>query len=84
MGVDPASVKRRVIAAVPDLHSRKPCLKDLFERVFCSAQAPETSLVCESYTALEVFARNLTAGWWACGNEVLKFNDRKCWQEPQV
>lgn len=81
-GIDPASLKRRVIAAVPDLHSRKPCLRDVFERVFYPARASENGLARESYTVLEVFARNLTAGWWACGNEVLKFNDRKCWQEP--
>lgn len=68
--------KKRVIAAVPDVHSRKPNLKALFERVFF---IPESSV--ESYTALEVFARNLTAGWWACGNEVLKFNARECWVE---
>lgn len=68
--------KRRVIAAVPDVHSRKPNLKAVFERVFFT---PESSV--ESYAALEVFARNLTAGWWACGNEVLKFNARECWVE---
>jgi N6-adenosine-specific RNA methylase IME4 len=61
---------RRVIAAVPDLHSRKPCLKGLFEEVFFGKSR---------YSALEVFARNLTAGWWAVGNEVLRFNARECW-----
>jgi N6-adenosine-specific RNA methylase IME4 len=69
-------VKRRVIAAMPDLHSRKPNMKALFERVFF---APEGKV--ERYAALEVFARNLTAGWWACGNEVLKFNASECWVE---
>lgn len=58
-------VTRRVIAAVPDVHSRKPNLRELFEKMFS---------VGSSYSALEVFARNLTAGWWACGDEVLKFN----------
>ncbi|OQD67370.1 hypothetical protein PENDEC_c037G03032 [Penicillium decumbens] len=67
--------KRRVIAAVPDLHSRKPNLKAVFEKIFF------TSSRVERYTALEVFARNLTAGWWAVGNEVLKFNARECWVE---
>lgn len=65
-----SEVTRRVIAAVPDVHSRKPNLKELFESVFFG--------VC-TYKALEVFARNLTAGWWAVGNEVLKFNEEEWW-----
>lgn len=73
---DPCGPKRRVIAAVPDLHSRKPNLKGLFEQLFF---AQGGSL--PRYTALEVFARNLTAGWCAAGNEVLKFNARECWVE---
>lgn len=58
-------VTRRVVIAVPDIHSRKPCLKELLK----------PPLVPEEYTALEIFARNLTAGWWSWGNEVLKFNE---------
>lgn len=81
------NITRRVIAAVPDIHSRKPNLRELFERIFFknvvsspSSQAQDQNQDrARPYTALEVFARNLTAGWWACGNEVLKFNDRKCW-----
>ena len=69
-----AITTRRVIAAVPDLHSRKPNLKSILENVFFT----ETGHLQE-YSALEVFARNLTAGWWAAGNEVLRFNARKCW-----
>jgi N6-adenosine-specific RNA methylase IME4 len=84
------NITRRVIAAVPDIHSRKPNLRELFERIFFqdvvfsppSSQAQDQNQDrARPYTALEVFARNLTAGWWACGNEVLKFNDRKCWVE---
>lgn len=60
------TLKRRIIAGVPDLHSRKPSLKALVESVlFVDAG---------QYRALEVFARHLTAGWWAWGDEVLKFN----------
>ncbi|KAG9230136.1 MT-A70-domain-containing protein [Amylocarpus encephaloides] len=62
-GVAETTVKRRVIVAVPDLHSRKPNLKVLFQELMGE----------EEYLGLEVFARNLTAGWWAWGNEVLKF-----------
>ncbi|TVY41223.1 Methyltransferase-like protein [Lachnellula occidentalis] len=62
-------VRRRVIIAVPDLHSRKPNLKALFEDMMGT----------EKYEALEIFARNLTAGWWAWGNEVLKFQTDEHW-----
>ncbi|KIV87271.1 hypothetical protein PV11_02826 [Exophiala sideris] len=60
--------RRRVIAAVPDLHSRKPCLKPLLE-----------DLLPSDYNALELFARNLTAGWWSWGDEVLKFQHESQW-----
>ncbi|KAL4806429.1 MT-A70-domain-containing protein [Aspergillus unguis] len=69
------SILRRIIAAVPDVHSRKPNLKEVFERVFFKSDAGADV----KYSALEVFARNLTAGWWACGNEVLKFNSEDWW-----
>ena len=69
---DTTTVTRRAIAAVPDLHSRKPNLRELFERVFFNNNL-------ENYSALEVFARNLTAGWWACGDEVIRFNSGKWW-----
>jgi N6-adenosine-specific RNA methylase IME4 len=57
-------VKKRVVIAVPDIHSRKPCLKEMLK-----------PLMPENYRALEIFARNLTAGWWSWGDEVLKFNE---------
>jgi len=56
---------RRLIVAVPDLHSRKPRLKELVEPMMPDARR---------YRALEVFARNLTAGWWTWGDECLKYN----------
>lgn len=55
----------RYLFGVPDMHSRKPNLKTLFEMIF----------QCES--VLELFARNLTAGWCSIGNEVLKFQDAR-------
>ena len=61
----PLELKRRVIVAVPDVHSRKPCLKQLVEQAFGFEEG--------KYRALEIFARNLTAGWWAWGDECLKF-----------
>ncbi|KAL9631007.1 MAG: hypothetical protein Q9164_006123 [Protoblastenia rupestris] len=63
-------IKQRVIVASPDFHSRKPNLKELIEPIL-----PDRS----SYRALEIFARNLTAGWWAWGDEVLKYNDTLAW-----
>lgn len=59
------TVKRRVIAAVPDIHSRKPCLKQLLEPFL-----PDPT----DYSALEVFSRYLVSGWTSWGNEVLKYN----------
>lgn len=69
---------RRLIVAVPDMHSRKPNLKDLFEKLFFPRHEPST----QTYTALEVFARNLTSGWYSCGNDVLRFNADQWWSEP--
>lgn len=65
----PALLRPKVIVAAPDVHSRKPSLRGLFEEI-----------LGESYPALEVFARNLTAGWWSWGDQVLQFQgerDRK-------
>ncbi|KAK0939510.1 hypothetical protein LTR29_008879 [Friedmanniomyces endolithicus] len=68
-------IRRRVLMGVPDLHSRKPCLKELVEPLLSSN---------ESYRALEVFARYLVAGWWSWGNECIKFNSGECWEEPEA
>jgi N6-adenosine-specific RNA methylase IME4 len=64
-------VKRRVMIAVPDLHSRKPNLKEVFETLMGLKRG---------YKGLEIFARNLTEGWWGWGNEVLKFQMRSSWK----
>lgn len=61
---------RRVLLAVPDLHSRKPNMAELFRP--CLPSEPR---------CLEIFARNLTAGWTSWGNEVLKFQSAECWTE---
>lgn len=65
-------IKRRVIAAVPDLHSRKPCVKELIEPFMP---------VPNNYSALEVFSRYLVAGWTSWGNEVIKFNWERYWSD---
>jgi len=65
-----STIKKRVIAAVPDVHSRKPCLKELLE-----PHMPDAN----DYSALEVFSRNLVSGWTSWGNEVLKYNSSQYW-----
>jgi N6-adenosine-specific RNA methylase IME4 len=67
-------VRHRVIVAVPDVHSRKPCLKELLESVL-----PDP----KQYRALEVFARSLTAGWCSWGNEVIRHNWQGCWAKTE-
>ncbi|EDN03119.1 MT-A70 family [Histoplasma capsulatum] len=80
-------IKRRVIVAVPDIHSRKPNLKELIENIFFPSPTKarngtpngKEKYLSRTYSSLEVFARNLTAGWWACGDEVLRFNWTGWW-----
>ncbi|RYP52406.1 hypothetical protein DL768_002437 [Monosporascus sp. mg162] len=62
----------KVIMAVPDVHSRKPSLRGLFK-----------DILPDDYVGLEVFARNLTAGWWSWGDEVLRFQHRHHWVESK-
>jgi N6-adenosine-specific RNA methylase IME4 len=64
------AVRRRIILAVPDLHSRKPRLAELFRAHFPS---PPHSL--------EIFARSLAADSWSWGDEVLKFQHLSHWTE---
>jgi N6-adenosine-specific RNA methylase IME4 len=64
------AIKRRIIAAVPDIHSRKPCLKELLESYMPNPK---------DYSALEVFSRYLVSGWTSWGNEVLKYNWDHYW-----
>ncbi|KAF2088878.1 MT-A70-domain-containing protein [Saccharata proteae CBS 121410] len=66
------NVATRVIVGVPDLHSRKPCLKTLF----ASLIDVQTG---DDYQALEIFARHCVAGWFSWGNEVLKYNSDSFW-----
>jgi len=67
-------VKRRVLMSVPDLHSRKPCLKELVDTL-----VPDS----DCYRALEVFARHLIAGWWSWGDECIKFNWEGNWRPKE-
>lgn len=61
-------VDRKVVVAVPDVHSRKPNLRRLFDDV-----------LGPGYQGLEVFARHLTAGWWSWGDEVTMFQTERHW-----
>ncbi|PTB62914.1 MT-A70-domain-containing protein, partial [Trichoderma citrinoviride] len=74
-GKVPLKLKSRVIVAVPDVHSRKPNLRALFGDVFGEGDGEEE----EEYRGLEVFARNLTAGWWSWGDQVLHFQGAEHW-----
>lgn len=60
---------RKVLIGVPDLHSRKPCLKDMIE-----------DLIGHDGKVLEVFARYLVSGWWSWGDECIKFNWDGFWR----
>ncbi|KAK1250747.1 hypothetical protein MKX07_005302 [Trichoderma sp. CBMAI-0711] len=64
-------LKPRVIVAVPDVHSRKPNLRGLFY--------DDLGGEGQDYQGLEVFARNLTAGWWSWGDQVLHFQGAEHW-----
>jgi N6-adenosine-specific RNA methylase IME4 len=92
-GGAPAVVKKRTILAVPDLHSRKPCLRELLEPLLLEAgdegegeggkgEDGDNGKKVErsGYRALEVFARYLVAGWWSWGDECVKFNWEGGWR----
>ncbi|KPM44393.1 hypothetical protein AK830_g2216 [Neonectria ditissima] len=64
----PDSLKPKVVFAVPDVHSRKPNLRGLFQ-----------DILGQDFTGLEIFARNLTAGWWSWGDQVLHFQQAEHW-----
>ena len=68
-------VKRKVVMSVPDLHSRKPCLKKLIETLVLDS---------DRYRALEVFARHLVAEWWSWGDECIKFNWEGNWRREEL
>ena len=60
-------VERRLMVAVPDGHSRKPSLKAILARDD------------EDFRGLEMFARSLTAGWCALGDDVLSSAEQSNW-----
>lgn len=64
------SLSPRTIVAVPDLHSRKPNLRGLFDQV-----------LGQHHSGLEVFARHLTSGWWSWGDQVLLFQESQHWTD---
>jgi len=66
-------ISRRIIIGVPDLHSRKPCLKTLIE-----------PLLPNEHQVLEIFARYLVQGWTSWGDEVLKYNYEGCYEGSRL
>lgn len=71
------ATKKRVILGVPDLHSRKPCLKELVERLLLKNESGNGS----SRTALELYARYAVAGWMSWGLEATKYNHEEWWRD---
>lgn len=69
----PLGLTSKTIISVPDLHSRKPNLRGVFQEILGSRSL-----------GLEVFARHLTVGWWSWGDEVLLFQDAQHWTEEAV
>ncbi|CAF9903748.1 MAG: hypothetical protein GOMPHAMPRED_000527 [Gomphillus americanus] len=67
-------VKRKLIVACPELHSRKPWIGSMLAEVYGIQQPGELR-------KLEIFARCVTASWCAWGDEATKFNDNKWWQQ---
>lgn len=83
------SVPGKIILAVPDLHSRKPCVKGytpFFSRMvytyLTEAELIEPYLP-PSYRGCEIFGRNLTEGWLTWGDEALKFNWEGHWKKKE-
>jgi N6-adenosine-specific RNA methylase IME4 len=74
-GIWDTMVPKRILVAVPNYHSQKPCLKDCIQPLMSDPV---------DYRALEIFARNLTAGWFSWGDEVLKFNCEGYWARRDV
>ena len=70
IGEQQPNPRRRVIVAVPDIHSRKPNLRELIEH-----------MLPPRYRALEIFGRYVSAGWWVWGDEVLKYNWEGHWSK---
>ncbi|ETS82715.1 hypothetical protein PFICI_04591 [Pestalotiopsis fici W106-1] len=65
--------ERKVVFAVPDLHSRKPNIRMLLE-----------DFLPNGYLGLEVFSRNLTAGWWSWGDQTLLFQQKQHWVDDSA
>ncbi|CCX04555.1 MT-A70-domain-containing protein [Pyronema domesticum] len=60
-------LENKVVVGVPEVHSRKPCLRKIVEK-----EMP-------GHKGVEVFARCLTEGWTSFGDEVVRFNWEGWW-----
>jgi N6-adenosine-specific RNA methylase IME4 len=77
------TIPSKVVLAVPDVHSRKPCIKGLSPSL-PGRRKREVALtgpaeliepyLPASYSACEIFGRNLTEGWHTIGDEAIKYN----------
>ena len=67
---------KRLIIACPELHSRKPAIGRMLVEHYDSDKP-------DGLRKLEIFARYVSAGWCAWGDEALKFNDTDWWVDDQ-
>ena len=67
-GAGEVTVGDRVLVGVPDLHSRKPCVRRLLEEY-----------LPVGYRAAEIFGRALTEGWYTVGDEAVRWNWEGHW-----
>lgn len=72
----PPPPDRLVLASVPGAHSRKPHLAQLLAPHACAAAGNAAAV---PPVAVELFARQLFAGWMSWGNEALKFQQLAHW-----
>ena len=68
------AIRQRVLIGVPDLHSRKPCLKSLVEESLLSKSAAPAQT-----WGIEVFGRYCVAEWMTIGDQAILFNRDDQW-----
>lgn len=68
------TIERRVILGVPDLHSRKPCLKGLVNMLLLKGEPKPNAT-----WGVEMFARCCVSEWIAWGDEAVLFNRDDQW-----
>lgn len=77
------SPRRRITFGVPDLHSRKPLFKGLFETLLfgrdCASGDRGSAAMPD--LVLELFARYMVTDWFSWGDEALKYQWFGAWAQ---